>query len=159
MYDMVNEAAKPLTQARILETAGRYLSAASRTELARAVEPDSRISLGEGDALGPCTRGAVEEVPTFDLGFDLGASTAAGSVTGVEPDGPAFQAGLRNGQRLSGRLSVYNNQPDRTAIVTVKTGDGPKTVEYFPRGKPIAVMQYHLDQEAYAANPVSCQIK
>jgi len=110
MYDMVNRAAEPLTQAKILETAGRYLFIASRTELARAVELDSRISLAE-DALGPCTRGAVDEVPTFDLGFDLSAPTAAGNITGVEPDGPAFQAGLRNGQRLSRRLSVYNNQP------------------------------------------------
>jgi predicted metalloprotease with PDZ domain len=73
MYDMANEAAKPLTQAKILETAGRYLSVASRTELARTIEPDSRISLAE-EALGPRTRGAVEGVPTFDLGFDLSAS-------------------------------------------------------------------------------------
>jgi len=158
MYDMVNEAAKPLTQDRILETAGRYLSAASRTELAQAIEPDSPIPL-PGNALGPCARGSVDQVPTFDLGFELSASTVGGSITGVELNGPAFQAGLRNGQRLSGRLSVYNNQPEKAAIVTVQTSDGQKAIEYFPRGKPIAVMQYHLDQAAYTASPGSCQIK
>jgi predicted metalloprotease with PDZ domain len=157
MYDMVSEPANPLTQARILETAGRYVSPVSWIELAHAVEPGSRIPAVE-DAPGPCVRGSVEEIATFNLGFDLAASTAAGSVTGVEPGGPAFQAGLRNGQRLSGkRLSVYNNHPEKIAIVTVQTGDGPRAIEYYPRGAPVKVMQYHLDQQAYAADPVSCQ--
>jgi hypothetical protein len=98
----------------------------------------------------------VDEVQTFDLGFDLNASTAAGSVTGVEPGGPAFLAGLRNGQRLSGRLSVYNNQPDKPAIVTVQTTEGRQAIEYYPHGTPIAVMQYHFERQA--ANPVNCQI-
>jgi len=158
MFDMVSEAAKPLTQARILETAGRYLSPASRTELAHAVEPGSRIPAVE-DAPGPCVRGSVDEIATFDLGFDLAASTAVNSVMGVEPGGPAFEAGLRNGQRLSGRLSVYNNQPDKAAIVTIQTGDTRQAIEYYPRGKPVKVVQYHLDQQAYAANPASCQTK
>ena len=158
MYEMVHEAGQPLTTARIVETAGRYLSPASRTEVARVIQPDFPISLRE-NALGPCARGSVEQAPTFDLGFDLQSSTAGGSITGVEPNGPAFQAGLRNGQRLSGRLSVYNNQPEKAAIVTVQTSEGPKAIEYYPRGKPIAAMQYHLDQAAYAMNPGSCLIE
>jgi predicted metalloprotease with PDZ domain len=158
MHDMVNGAVKPLTERRILQTAGRYLQSPLRTELARIIQPDSDISLSES-GLGPCVRGSVDDVPTFDLGFDLGASTTTGRITGVEADGPAFQAGLRNGQQLSGRLSVYNNQPEKGAIVTIKTGDGSKAIEYYPRGKPIAVMQYHLDQETYATNPGRCQNK
>jgi predicted metalloprotease with PDZ domain len=158
MYDLVDEAARPLSERRILETAGRYLSPASRTEFARVIQPDSPISLPQ-DVLGPCARGSVDQVSTFDLGFDLSSSMAGGSITGVEPDGPAFQAGLRNGQRLAGRLSVYNNQPEKPAIITVQTTEGRKTIEYYPRGKPIEVMQYHLDQAAYAANPGSCHIQ
>jgi predicted metalloprotease with PDZ domain len=158
MYDMVGDAAKPLTQDRILETAGRYLSPASRTELAHTVEPGYRMPDLEA-ASGPCVRGSVDEIPTFDLGFDLAASRAAGSVSGVEPGGPAFQAGLRNGQRLSGRLSVHNGQTEEMAIVTVQNSDGQRAIEYYPRGKPVKVMQYHLDQEAFAANAASCQSK
>jgi predicted metalloprotease with PDZ domain len=158
MYDMVIDAAKPLTQDRILETAGHRLSSASRTELAHIVEPGSQLPALEA-ALGPCVRGSVDEVATFDLGFDLGASRAVGSVTGVEPAGPAYQAGLRNGQGLSGRLSVHNGQPEMMAIVTVQTSEGQRAIEYYPRGTPVKVMQYHLDQEAYAANVASCQSK
>lgn len=158
MYDMSSERAKPLTKARILGTAGRYLSPSTRTELAHVIESGSPVSLAE-NGLGPCVSGTVEEAPTFDLGFDLSASRAAGKVIDVEPDGPAFQAGLRDGQQLSGRLSVYNNQPEKTAIVTIQTRDGRKPIEYYPRGKPVAVVQYHLNQAAYVANPASCQIR
>lgn len=158
MYDTVNEAAKPLTEARILETAGRYLSVDSRTKLARAIQPDSPVSLAE-DALGACVHGSVDQVSTFNVGFDLSASITAGVITGVEPGGPAFKAGLRNGQPLSGRLSVFNNEPEKMAMVTVRTSEGQKSIEYYPRGKSIAVMQYHLDQAAYSANAGNCQTK
>jgi len=157
MYDMVSGAAKPLNEARILET-GRYLSPASRTELARAVAPGSPIP-AVADALGTCVHGSEVEIPTFDLGFDFAASTAAGKVTGVEPGGPAFRAGLRNGQRLTGRYSVYWNHPEKTAFVGVQGPDGPQAIEYYPRGAPVKVMQYHLDEQAYAAKPASCQTK
>jgi predicted metalloprotease with PDZ domain len=156
MHDMVSEGAKPLTQARIIETAGRYLSPTSRTELARVVEPGSSMPAVE-DSLGPCVRGSVDQVATFNLGFDLAASTAAGSITGVEPGGPAFRAGLRNGQRMTGRHSINIDHPEKIALVTIQTDKGRQAIEYYPRGRPLKVMQYHLDQQAYAANPASCQ--
>jgi predicted metalloprotease with PDZ domain len=61
MYDMVRGAPRPLTQARILETADRYLSPASRNELAQAVKPGSLIPTLE-DSLGRCVRGSTVEV-------------------------------------------------------------------------------------------------
>ena len=113
MYAMVHESAKPLTQNRIVETAGRNLSPASRTELARILKSGSRIpALDTG--LGPCVHGSADEIAVFNLGFDFDASRAAGVVTGVEAGGPAYRAGLRNGQRLRGRLSVYFRQPDNS---------------------------------------------
>jgi hypothetical protein len=73
--------------------------------------------------------------------------------------GNVFRAGLRNGQQLSGRLSVSNNEPDKAAIVTIQTSDGRQVIEYYPRGAPIKVLQYRLDREAYAANPGGCQAR
>lgn len=87
------------------------------------------------DALGPCVRGPVDQIASFNLGFDLAASTAAGSVTGVLLDGPAFRAGLRNGQRLGGRLSVYNNQPDKIAIVTIQTSEGARAMSTIQKAR------------------------
>jgi hypothetical protein len=101
--------------------------------------------------LCPCVHGSVDDVPTFDPGLDFAASRATGSLFGVEPGGPAFQSGLRNGQQLSGRLSVHNGEPEKMAIGTVQTSDGRRAIEYCPRGTPVKVMQYHLDREAFTA--------
>ena len=83
---------------------------------------------------------------TFDLGLDLPHSAATSTVTGVVPDGPAYIAGLRDGQRLHGHMSVDNGNPDRLAIFTVTTDAGDKEVQFYPRGRTISVWQYHLDQ-------------
>ncbi|PYQ96414.1 MAG: hypothetical protein DMF97_15420, partial [Acidobacteria bacterium] len=57
-----------------------------------------------------CARRSLVDVPTFDLGFDLAASRAAGKVTGIRADSAAYAAGLRDGQILTGRISVSNNE-------------------------------------------------
>ncbi len=147
MFDMVHEADKPLTEARILETAGRYLAPDSRVQLDQIVGSGAKIA-DLDDALGSCAHASVDEVATFDLGFDLAASMAAHKVTAVRPDSPAFRAGLREWPKLLG-WSVYNDQPDKAAKFTIQTGDGGKTkIEYYPKGKIITVPQYHLDPGA-----------
>jgi predicted metalloprotease with PDZ domain len=158
MRDMVREASSPLTQQRILKTAGRYLGRASRAELAEVLELRSRTPPLEA-AFVPCARGSLDEVATFDLGFDLATSRAEGAVTGVEPDGPAFRAGLRNGQGLAGRVSVHKNEPEKLVIVTIGTNDGPRTIEYYPRSAATTVTQYHLDEQAYRDRPDTCAVK
>ena len=144
MYDMVSGASKPLTQARILETAARYLSPDSQNQLAaaveHAVEPGARMPAAE-DSLGACASGSIHEFATFDLGFDFTASEQAHKVVGVRPDGPADQAGLRDGQEMAG-YSVYHDEPEKAAKITIRTGDTKKTIEYYPRGKPQPIMQY-----------------
>jgi predicted metalloprotease with PDZ domain len=87
----------------------------------------------------------MEELPTFDLGFDLAASATAKQVVGVVAEGPAFAAGLRNGQTL-GRVSVYNGQPDRLATFTIHTDAGDQAIAFYPRGKAMPGWQYRLDQ-------------
>jgi predicted metalloprotease with PDZ domain len=147
MFDMVHEADKPLTEAGILETAGRYLAPDSRVQLDQIVGSGAKIA-DLDDALGSCAHVSLEELPTFDLGLDLAASMEAHKVTGVRPDSPAFKAGLRNDQKLL-EWSVYNDQPDKAAKFTIATDDGGKTkIEYYPKGKIITVPQYHLDPGA-----------
>jgi predicted metalloprotease with PDZ domain len=158
MFDMVRDANKPLTLERILQTAGRYITPADRVQLQQAVENGALPEM-EGASLGPCAHFEMEDLPTFDLGLDYAASSKAGKVLGVDPDGPAFKAGLRDGQVLSGRISVYNGQPDKTAIFTVQTDDGRKAIEYYPLGKAVRTPQFHLDKEAYAANQAACRMQ
>lgn len=91
----------------------------------------------------------------YDLGFDADASKTAGKITGVEADGPAFSAGLRDGQALK-HVSISRNQPDRIAEITIQTDGGPQTIKYYPRGK-MTVPQYKLDEAAYTANADACR--
>jgi predicted metalloprotease with PDZ domain len=143
---MVHGADQPLTEARILETAERYLALDSRVELKQIVSSGAQIAALD-NALGPCAHASTEDLVSFDLGFDFDASAKANKVSGVRPDGPAFKAGLRDGQELLGS-SVYYNDAEKPAKFTIQTGNGAKTkVEYFPRGKTVTVPQYHLDQE------------
>jgi predicted metalloprotease with PDZ domain len=150
MFDMVREAGKPLTEARILETAGRYLTPEARVQFDQIVHARAEVAPAD-DALGPCAHVVTEELPSFDLGFDFAASIEAHKLTAVRPDGPAFKAGLREGQPLSG-WSVHNNQPDQLARMTITTEDGNKTkIEYYPRGMMITVPQYHMVPECPTA--------
>jgi predicted metalloprotease with PDZ domain len=144
MFDMVRGRNQPITIERVFHTIDRYLSADTRAEFRRVVQ-------GNGDLIAPdpapslssCSRLSRENVPMFDLGFDLDGSRSANTVKGVELDGPAFAAGLRNGQPLTG-VSVYNGQTDRLATITIRGDAGDRKIAYLPQGKTVMVWQYHL---------------
>ncbi len=143
MFDMVRGRNRPITIERVFETIDRYLLADTRVEFRRVVQDHGDlIAPDPAPALGSCSRLSRENAPTFDLGFDLDGSLTAKTVTGVEPDGPAFAAGLRNGQPLSG-ASVYNGQTDRLATITIRGDAGDLRIAYLPKGT-VAVWQYHL---------------
>ncbi|MEP6619762.1 MAG: hypothetical protein ABJE47_10615 [bacterium] len=155
MFDMVRGAAAPLTQARILETAARYLSPVARAELARMVQSTGAEPTELSHALAPCITVMIDSVPTFDIGFDLPASRAAKRVIGVAQSSAAYKAGLRDGQAIFG-MSVFNDQPDRMARITVQGDTSRTTVAYLPRGRSISVPQLHVREAAYASNPGAC---
>ena len=157
MFEMVREADKPLTVGRIFQTAGRYITPTAGEQFQQAVEQHAFPQMN-GASFGPCVRLTMDDLPTFDLGFDLAASRKSNTVTGVDPDGPAFKAGLRDGQQLNGRISIYNGRTDKTAIITIQTDAGRQAIEYYPRGKTIPIPQFHLDEKAYAAGEAACKM-
>jgi predicted metalloprotease with PDZ domain len=157
MFDMVADAAKPITLERILATADRYLLPPAQRQLEAAASQGAMLVPSANAALPGCTALSVsiEQLPLFDLGFDLSASRRANQVVGVRQDGPAYEAGLRDGQKLI-RISVYNGRPDELAKFTIDASGESKIIEYYPRGKIVSAPQYHLDASALAAHPDSC---
>ena len=146
MFDMVRGANQPYTLARILETAGRYLSSESRALLKNAVTDHADLPAPKQiPAVGDCAQPLLEDLPTFDLGLDLALSRSSGVLTGVIDGGPAFAAGLRNGQRLLSVL-VSNGDPEHIAKFTVHTDAGDQQITFYPLGKAVAAWQYHLNQ-------------
>ena len=145
MFDMVRGAHQPYTQARILATAGRYLTPRSRALLQHAVNDHANLPAPEQiPSLGDCAHASLQDLPTFDLGLDLDRTRATHLVTGVVEDGPAFIAGLRNGQPFVS-VSVDRGEPERLAKFTIHTAEGDKQISFYPRGKPVAAWRYELD--------------
>src|ERR1700744_333484 len=86
-------------------------------------------------------------VSPFDLGFDFDESQKKHKVVAVDPDGPAYAAGLRNGQPLNG-WSVYNGDTSRPTKMRIRNADDkPAEIVYKPAGKPVATWVYHLNAD------------
>jgi predicted metalloprotease with PDZ domain len=145
MYDMVRGADKPLTLDRILETANRYVSSDDQALLRRAAtgDIDPRAMLPKAGQLAPCVRVTLDSAWAFDAGFDVKVSTDAKRVTGVEASGPAYAAGLRDGQPLLD-WSIYNGQSEKPARFTIQADTGRQRIVYYPRGPGAVVPQLHI---------------
>lgn len=145
MLEMVRTGSQPLTLARILETAGRYLSPDARRRLQGAVvDYEDLAPPEEAPSTGGCAQSSLKELPTFEVGLDLALSCATNQISGVVEGGPAFAAGLRDGQALA-HVSISIGDPDRLARFTIRTDAGEQQVKLYPRGKKVAVWQYRLD--------------
>jgi predicted metalloprotease with PDZ domain len=153
MFDMVRTGDQPYSLDRILATAGRYLSPESRAVLQQAVTHHGDLPAPERlPVLGGCAHASLDDVATFDLGFDFEHSRSTETLAGVIENGPAFKAGLRDGQLLLGN-SFYKGDPDQLAKFKVHTDAGEKQIEFFPKGKTIQAWQYHIDKEK------SCELR
>jgi predicted metalloprotease with PDZ domain len=145
MFEMVRTRDQPLTHERILTTIARYISPETRVGLEAAVTSHRALAAPDRvPSLTGCARPSLVDVPTFDLGFDFAASRAAGKIVGVRPDGPAYAAGLRDGQLLQGRISVSNNDSQRAAVFGIRDDAGEREVRFFPKGQPVQAWQYQI---------------
>ena len=92
-----------------------------------------------GDELTSCIGIATVSEPVFDAGFDVERSMASKTFTGVDPDGPAHAAGVRDGQAMRG---IHMQMGDLDQIVRLGFQDPGATtvqqVEYRPLGKPVS---------------------
>jgi predicted metalloprotease with PDZ domain len=149
MFDLVHqsETANPapeFTEERVLAAFSSYLSA-DQMQLLRSMAIDGAdVPLPE--KLGGCAVRRSEMVAVVDPGFDQAASYAAKRMTGVVEDGPAYRAGVRNGQELF-RWSVYTDDPSKDALLGVVIDGQRKTVTFSP-AKQEQLEQYRASGEA-----------
>jgi hypothetical protein len=101
----------------------------ARTELEDFVLVGRKKRLPD-TALGPCFEVSEVAYEIYEPGFDVAGSRAAHVIAGVEPQGPAAAAGLRNGDGLT--TAEVPERADQTATVEVAREGRPLRITYRP---------------------------
>jgi predicted metalloprotease with PDZ domain len=144
-----------LDNKRVFHAASRYIHHASRKEFRTYAEQGGSIRVPEA-ALGSCVQSHSEASWKFDLGFDRKSTRIETKVvSGVEPGSKAFEAGLRDGQKLVG-WSFNFGDPSKQVRLTIDSEDGKRVLTYYPRGPEVSVRQFSLDSTMYSANHGTC---
>jgi predicted metalloprotease with PDZ domain len=93
--------------------------------------------------LAQCARLQETEVEKFDLGFDYDLTKVTKVFTGVNQAGPAYRAGLRDGD-LKRELNVYFSNPKKEVSLIAMHDGSPVKIHYLPAGDPVKIPQYVL---------------
>ncbi len=110
-------------------------------DIARFIERGETIAL-PADTWAPCGKIVTSEVAEFARGFDGYRTIANGNkLVGVDPDGPAHAAGLRDGMQLL-RLDLSEGGDARVALAYRVFADGQtREISYLPAGKKRVIVQ------------------
>ena len=110
-------------------------------DVARLVEKGESVRLPD-DVWAPCGVVETSEVAAFDRGFDVERTLANGNkAVGVDPDGPAYAAGLRDGMVIR-KLSYGERGDSRKPLTYEILEDGKvREITYLPAGKRRVVLQ------------------
>jgi predicted metalloprotease with PDZ domain len=131
-----------------------------RDELERYVMRGEALPLDAADTrwapevLSPCLTREVEPVRTWVLGFDR-ESLRTRVLQGVDPDGPAYAAGLRDGMALAG-FSIHGGDLNRDAELLIKDegADKPRKLSYRPVSRDAKPMPRWRAKADAAVDPV-----
>jgi predicted metalloprotease with PDZ domain len=111
------------------------------SDFSRYVEKGARVYL-PADLFGDCAVVKTEDAPVFVRGFDTAATGAHdGLVAGVDPKGPAFNAGLRNGMRILKRESGHLGDPLAPLTYRVDDHGHERLISYLPIGRDHVTQQ------------------
>jgi predicted metalloprotease with PDZ domain len=142
MYRMVHDRQHPMTEQRIFDTIAPYVSHESLVLLKQAAEQQGNLPAPTSiPGTAACYTAVHGEFPTLDLGLDYGRSRSSKTITGTHLDGPAYTAGLRDGQAWV--ASSYDpDDPNKRAIFTISVNGAEKQISYQPLGPPVNAWQY-----------------
>lgn len=131
----------PLKAAEMLSIVLQSMGLDVRSDISTYAEAGARVLLAE-DVFAPCGRVVTRDVPAFDRGFDIEATQAAsGVISGVDPDLPAYAAGMRNGMVLVRREAGRIGDAEQLLTYIVREGDQERAISYYPRGRGTFTLQ------------------
>jgi len=132
-----------VTTDTFLATIASYTSAEFADRI-RKVVVDGTVPPINPNILEPCLHGHIESIGPYELGFDETATRARHVAVGVVPGSSAYQAGLRNGQKLE-HFSIHRGDPRHPVEATLEDGGAKRIVSYLPQGKPVNVVQFSAE--------------
>lgn len=152
MFDLVRQSetrnpAPDFTEERVLSAFSPYLSQDEMQQLRCMAIAGADVPLP--DKLGGCAVREKQTQSIVDPGFDQSASFKGKRVVGVVENGPAYRAGIRDGQELF-TWSIYNGDPSKDALLGVVI-DGQKRMITFSPVKQVPVEQYRATVPSEAA--------
>ncbi|TWB69813.1 putative metalloprotease with PDZ domain [Nitrospirillum amazonense] len=128
--------AKPPVIANLLSAADA-VAFDMRPMLAKYIDAGETITL-PADLFANCATIADVKLAEFDLGYDRVATGKSGGVfAGVQPDGPAYAAGLRDGMVRLAKLSGTMGVSTTAWSFRVRDGASERVITYYPRGKKL----------------------
>jgi predicted metalloprotease with PDZ domain len=120
--------------ATVFATVMNEMSVNVSGDVARYVERGEPIAMPD-DVFAPCGTLATRTAPVFSRGFDIEATQAHNNViSGVDPDLPAYAAGLRDGMVLVRRDHGAIGDAEQEIAYVVRDGPTERTIAYMPRG-------------------------
>lgn len=112
----------------------------ARPAIARFIEDGATIRL-PSDLAGACATVEDTSMPTFEVGFDRELTVKAGLFSGVDPKGPAYAAGLRNGMKRLARLGGQEGDARVPLSYRVLDGTRERVISWLPAGKGWIALQ------------------
>jgi predicted metalloprotease with PDZ domain len=110
-------------------------------DMKKLVDGGRRVML-PADLFGDCAAIRTYDRAAFDRGFDPAlTSKANGVVGGVDPQGPAFAAGLRNGMRILKREAGDNEDSSVDLVYRVQDERGERLIRYKPQSRRTVTYQ------------------
>jgi len=129
------------------------LTAAFSKHVGRDLASDINRQLKEGelvipvaDALGSSFSQRTTEMPIFELGFNFDKFAKDRVVADLDPNSSAYAAGLRNGQKRNGGVSLAFGDASKEVELKVKDDEGEKTIKFLPVSRErLQIPQYQLN--------------
>ena len=150
MFDLVNEAQVPkppeLTDDRILAAFARYLAPEQVAQMRAIAGEGAEVPLP--GRLGNCANLEQVTQTVIEARFDE-KSLESKRIAGVDPSGPAYRAGIRDGQEVF-RYSIYHDDPSKEVLLGVVGGGKREMIHHSPATQ-VEISQYRATADGSGA--------
>jgi len=141
MFDLVKEAQGPnppeLTEDRIFGAFANYLAPDQILQLRAMAGAGADVPLPQ--RLGNCAHLDQVTQTVVDPGFDE-SSMDEMRIAGVDPNGPAYRAGIRDGQQVF-QFSIFRDDPSKDVLLGVIV-DGKRETIHYSAARELNIAQF-----------------